>query len=722
MIRYRRFLPALSFLFTFMAAGAIAQTPPPVAPVREVTDTYFGQAVVDPYRWMENTKDPEVAAWMKAQNDYTRAVLDRIPGRKELLARIQALDNAGVTVGQVQRAGALFFYFKVEPGSDNRKLYVRDGLKGQERLLVDPEKLGGDGKHWSIDYFTPSLDGTHVAYGVSEGGSENSVLHVLESATGKVLADSIDRAQVGVVSWQNDGRSFLYNRLQKLTPNGPPTDKYRKSRVSLHVLGKDPEKDAPVFGMGISKGVKISEDDIPIVITTPASPWAFGLVVHGVQNEGTVYAAPITTLAAPAEMPWHLVADVKDAVTNFDARGESIYLLSHKDASRFKVIETQIAHPDIARAKVLVPPGEAVITSVGVAQDALYVRDLDGGLGRVRRVPFEGGAPQPVALPSDGSAQSLVTDPRFAGALVSLTSWTKSPLWLLWDPKAGQATDTGIEPPSPVDFSGIESEEVKARSADGTMVPLSIIHKKGLVRDGSNPTWLTGYGAYGISFEPAFLPTRLAWYEHGGVLAVSHVRGGGEYGEDWHLAGKKLTKQHTIDDFLACAQYLIDQKYTSPSRLSGEGTSAGGITIGGAITQRPDLFGAALIRVGDSDTLRSELMESGPANIPEFGTVKDPDGFKALYAMAAYHHVKPGTAYPAVLLTTGANDPRVAPWQAAKMAARLQAATTSGKPILLRVDYDAGHGIGSTKSQADTELADEQSFLFWQLGVPRSRR
>ena len=201
-------------------------------------------------------------------------------------------------------------------------------------------------------------------------------------------------------------------------------------------------------------------------------------------------------------------------------------------------------------------------------------------------------------------------------------------------------------PPSPVDFSGVESEEVKARSADGTMVPLSIIHKKGLARDGSNPTWLMGYGAYGISIDPFFQPTRLSWYERGGVLAVAHARGGGEYGEDWHRAGQKLTKQHTIDDFLACAQYLVEQKYTSPARLAGEGTSAGGVTIGGAITQRPDLFGAALIRVGDSDALRSELMESGPANIPEFGTVKDPDGFKALYAMAAYHHVKPGTAVP----------------------------------------------------------------------------
>jgi prolyl oligopeptidase len=309
-----------------------------------------------------------------------------------------------------------------------------------------------------------------------------------------------------------------------------------------------------------------------------------------------------------------------------------------------------------------------------------------------------------------------VANPTTPGAWLELVSWTKSPLWFALDGKSGKLDDTGLVAQSPVDYSQIESEEIKAPSADGTMVPLSIVHKRGIALDGSHPTWLEGYGAYGITIDPNFNPSRLAFLEAGGVFAVAHARGGGEYGEDWHVGGQKLTKQHTIDDMLAGAKYLIEHKYTSPAHLAGEGTSAGGITIGGAITQSPDLFGAALIRVGDSDSMRSELMASGPANIPEFGTVKEPDGFKALYAMDAYQHVKPDTPYPAVLLTTGANDPRVAPWQAAKMTARLQAATNSGKPVLLRVDYDAGHGIGSTKSQRDEELADELAFLFWQLG------
>ena len=386
------------------------------------------------------------------------------------------------------------------------------------------------------------------------------------------------------------------------------------------------------------------------------------------------------------------------------------------------VLRTSLSAPDVAHAAVVVPASDVVIVNISVTADALYAQDLDGGIGRLRRLPYSGGHIQSVSLPYDDTIQALFTSATEPGAWLSLASWTRSTLWYKLDGKSGEVTDTGLVPPSPVDFSQIESEEVKAKSADGTMVPLSIIHKRGLAMDGSNATWLEGYGAYGIRLDPGFNPSWLAFLERGGVYAVAHVRGGGEYGEDWHLGGQKLTKQHTIDDFLAGAHYLIEHKYTSPAHLGGEGTSAGGITIGGAITQHPELFGAALIRVGDSDSLRSELMASGPANIPEFGTVKEPDGFKALFAMDAYQHVKAGVAYPAVLLTTGANDPRVAPWQAAKMAARLQAATSSGKSVLLRVEYDAGHGMGSTKSQRDAESADEMAFLLWQLGVSASTK
>ncbi len=714
----RSLIKFLLISVVFASNLAFAQSAPPATPVREVTDNYFGTKVTDPYRWLENTKDPEVVAWMKAQNGYTRAVLAGIPGRDQLLARIEALDNSGSVVSELQVWGGRYFYLKTEPGSDNRKLYVRDKLGTAERLLVDPQKLNTpEGRHFSIDYFQPSLDGKYVAYGISAGGSENSVLRVLESATGKVLSDTIDRAQFGQPSWLPDG-SFFYTREQKLGPDAPPTAQYQKLRCYHHVLGDDPDKEAAIFGYDVLPNVKVTEDDFSVLGYSPGAPnYLLGLVIHGVQREIDVYVTAFDSSASWKPV-WKKAVDAADDVTGFDLHGDSLFLLSHKDASRFKVLRTSLGNPDLAHATTIVPASEVVVVGISAAGDALYVQDLDGGIGRLRRLPYDGAKIQQVTLPFDGAIQSLATNPTEAGAWLELTSWTKSPLWYALEAGSGKLTDTGLVAPSPVDYSQIESEEVKAKSADGTMVPLSIIHKRGMAMDGSHPTWLEGYGAYGITLDPTFRPTMLAFFEHGGVFAVAHVRGGGEYGEDWHLAGKKLTKQHTIDDMLAGANYLIEHKYTSPAHLAGEGTSAGGITIGGAITQRPDLFGAALIRVGDSDALRSELMASGPANIPEFGTVKEPDGFKALYAMDAYQHVKPNTAYPAVLLTTGANDPRVAPWEAAKMTARLQASTDSGKPVLLRVDYDAGHGLGSTKTQNDELLADELAFLFWQLGVP----
>jgi prolyl oligopeptidase len=378
-----------------------------------------------------------------------------------------------------------------------------------------------------------------------------------------------------------------------------------------------------------------------------------------------------------------------------------------------------LSNPNIAAAETAVPAGEAVIRNIAAAGDALYVQELDGGIGKLIRLPYHDAAAAPVPLPFEGNVGLAATDQRVAGTLLEMTSWTKASKIYAYDPAQKTVTDTKLQPAGPFDEpSGVESHEVKAQSYDGTLVPLSIVHKKGLKLDGSNPTLLLGYGSYGISEDPSFDPRKLAWLERGGVYAIAHVRGGGEYGEDWHLAGKQLTKQNTWKDFIACAEYLIQHKYTSTSRLAIEGGSAGGITIGRSITERPDLFAVAIDAVPMSDVVRSEFTPNGPPNIPEFGTVKEPDGFKALYAMSAYHHIQDGTPYPAVMVTTGFNDPRVISWEPGKMAARLQAATSSGKPVLLRVDYDAGHGIGSTKSQREKEMADELSFALWQFGVP----
>ncbi len=695
-----------------------AQIKFPDTPAHEVIDTYFGTKIADPYRWLEDLKSPEVVSWMKAQNDYTRTVLDRITNRDRLHARIAQLDDAGVRVNGLQSYNGRWFYLKGVPGDDNRKLYARDGFAGVERLLLNPETLTANSVHYSIDYFQASPDGKLVAVGVSAGGSENSVMHVLEADTGRDTGERIDRAQFGAVYWLPDNHSFFYNRLHKYPPSEPRTSYYLNSRDYIHHLGNDPENDVAVFGKGLSPAVAITDSDLPFILRVPGSNYVFGMVAHGVQNEASIYIALLDQVHdAGAGVPWRKLIDVSDDVTSFDVHGDNVYLLSHHNASRYKVLRIALPKGEITQAEVAVPPSDAVITAIAAAEDGLYLQKRDGSVHRLWRLPYNGGGAVQIDLPFEGTIEEIFANPAEPGVYVGSSSWTKSPAYLHYDPKINSVTDTKIIPPSPVDFSAITSDEVKAKAPDGTLVPLSIIYRRNLKLDGSHPTLLHGYGSYAISYDPGFDPSSLAWLERGGVIAVAHVRGGGEYGDDWHNGGRKATKKNTITDFIACAEYLIDHKFTSAAHLAGEGTSAGGITIGGAITERPDLFAAALDNVGMSDDLRAELQVNGPANIPEFGTVQNEEDFHNLLAISAYHRAKDHTAYPAVLLTTGVNDPRVDPWQMNKMTARLQAATSSGRPVLLRVDYDAGHGgIGATRTQHVNLLTDQFSFLLWQLG------
>jgi prolyl oligopeptidase len=686
-------------------------TPPPAA-VHDVVETNFGIETHDPYRWMEQ-QGPELTAWLKAQNEYTRSVLDKLPGRAALLERITALSNSGARTFGEQRTGKRWFYYKLENGSQDKKLFTRVGLDGKERLLVDPTVLGKDGAHVSLDWFVASWNGKYVAYGISFGGSENSTLHVVESATGKVLADAIDRSQYAAVSWRPDSRSFFHMRLQKLAAGAPPTDIYRFMKLYLHHLGQDPETEKPLFGAGVVPGVEVGEFDFPFILVSPVSPWVIGIAQHGVQIEQDLWVAKASDVPS-GKAHWTRLAAVSDAVTNFDLRGSEIFLLTHKDTPRFRIVKTSLAKPDIAHAKEFMPQQKGVITGLGVASDAIYIQVMEGGPSRLFRTSFAGGAATEMKLPFVASIAGLFTNPLLPGAALSAQGYLHPSEVLLAG--ATSVEDTGLSPASSIDTSAYEVLETTTKSADGTEVPCTVVAKKGLARDSSHLALVDGYGAYGISAEPYFSPTLFAWLERGALFVESHPRGGGDYGEEWHNAGRKETKSHTIEDFVACARMLVDEKWSSPRSISGTGTSAGGITIGGAITQQPQLFAAALDRVGVTNATRFEQTQGGPANVPELGTASTAPGYQALYAMDAYLHITDGTKYPAVLVETGVNDPRVPDWMPAKMAARLQVATSSGKPVLLRVEFDAGHGLGSTRTQADLQRADEYSFLLWQLG------
>ncbi len=710
-------------------AGTSSNSCPPTAPVRLVFDDYFGTKIADPYRYMEDLKNSGVQAWLKAQNDCTRRALASLPGRKQLLKRIVELDEStSADFTDVHRLpGDLYFYQK-RPGNETvYKLYMRRALSGEEKLLVDPERITlaapntEKGKN-TIGYFQCSDDARYVAIGIVPGGSENDTeIHVIETTSGLETGDVILRAEdEGGLHWLPGNHSFVYGRLQNLAPGAPVTEVRQKYRSYLHVLGTEVDKDPAVFGYGVTPTISIDPRHFASIRTQPNSKLALGVIETGVSPNKAFYIAPVTVVGK-SNSAWRKIADFPDDVSDIAIHGDDLYLLTFKNAPRYKIVRTSARKPDLASAETIIPPSEAVITGISCAPDALYAQLMDGGIGGLVRVPYGANAKvERVNLPFDGSISLFSSDPRVPGALLTMTSWTKAAAIYAYSEKTKQVTDTKLQPAGPNDDpANIESAEVKVSSYDGTLVPLSIIHAKGMRLDGSNRTLLAGYGAYGISISPFFDRKFLAWHESGGVRALCHVRGGGEYGEEWHVAGKGPTKPNSWRDFIACAEYLVDKKYTSPEHLAALGGSAGGILIGRAITERPDLFSAAATRVGEFDMLRVETTSNGVPNIPEFGSTKTKEGFEALYAMSPYHHVKDGRRYPAVMLETGINDPRVDPWQSAKMASRLQAATTSGKPVLLWVNYAGGHGdIGGTEKQIQEEQADMLSFLLWQFGVP----
>ncbi|MCC7375206.1 MAG: S9 family peptidase [Verrucomicrobiales bacterium] len=708
-------------VFTALAASVTALAGPPVAPVRPVTDTYFGTPVTDNYRYLEDLKSPEVQAWMRGQADHTRAQLDSIPGRKALLDRIHELANADSRSRNHIQRGQRWFYLRRERGAQQPRLFYRDGLSGEEHVLLDPATMdAGAETHYALDYFVPSWDGKRLAYGLSKGGSEASVLHVLEVDTGTRLAEAIDRTHFGRIAWLPDSASFYYMRYNEPTPQMSAAERLYNARTYWHRLGSNPagDGDAVVFGRGVDPSIDVPEGQGAFLITAPDSPYAVALANHNLDdNPSTFYVAPLAAIKG-APTPWKRFAEVRDGITAIGLRGDTLFYLTSDGAPRFKLMATSLSNPDVHQARTVVPQDQGVLTDFSIAADGIYYRIREGMGATLHRVGFDGQGPLDVSLPFVGTLVGPITDPGQLGALYNLQDFSRAPQLYTFDPATGQSRNTGLLPTSKIDSSMLATEHVLVTSWDGTRVPLTIVHGKDLEKGGRAPTLIIGYGSYGVSSEPVFVPTFGAWLERGGVLAFAHVRGGGELGEDWHKGGFKRNKSNSWLDFIACSEHLVDHGYTVKGRLAGAGTSAGGILIGNAMSERPDLYRVIIDSVGLSDMLRMETEPNGPPNVSEFGSVKEEEGFHSLYGMSAYAHVRDGLAYPAIMFTTGANDNRVAPWHMMKMAARTQAATRSGYPVLLRIDFDAGHGSGSNLSQAEQQLADVWSFALWQMGDP----
>ena len=676
--------------------------PPAIAP-SPVTDDYFGTKVTDRFRALE-ALDPKTLDWMRAQGKYTRSVLDTIAPRGAYLDKVAALSGAFGVVRDVQFGGNRLFYQERAPGRNQFDLMVREA-NGTRRKLIDMTAYiaAHGGVPHAVDYFVPNHDGSRIAVGISSGGSENSAIRVVDAATGATLAGPIDRAQFGGVAWLDDSSGLFFTRLQDTKSE---VEKYLNGTVVFWDFHSDPR---PVVGAAQKLGPNADPVRFPFIVTVPGSTQAVLEVANGVAPEAEAWVAPLADARA-GTATWRKIVSTSDAVTKLAANKDRIVLLSHADAPTFKVL-TMPWTGTAASATTLVParPGR-INESVGIARDGVYVGGREGLFARPLRVAATGATA--VTLPYDGSMGDIVTDPDRDGAVFDLASQVRPrTTYRIAD---GTLSDLGLETRPVIDYARFRSVALTATAKDGTKVPMTVLTAAGPVR--ARPTLLDAYGAYGVSNLPSFNVRMLALVDAGGTFAECNVRGGGELGDAWRLGGKDATKPNTWRDAIACGEALIAAGYTTKAQLAITGTSAGGIMVGRAATERPDLFAAAITRVGDSNALRSETMAGGPANIPEFGTVKDAQGFKNLYAMDAYHHVVDGQRYPAWLLTTGLQDPRVAPWQAAKMAARLQE-VRGPQPVLLRIEDQAGHGLGSTRATRDAEEADIAAFVFWRTGV-----
>ena len=692
---------------------------PPVARVDVVREDRFGVQLSDPYRWME-AEDGELAGWLSGQGGYAASRLAELPGRAAFRARVEELTTAGPADSAFSLAGDRVIFQRQAAGAAVPVLMATEGPT--TRLLLDPAALGGR-EHSYLDWFVPSPDGRYVACGISQGGSESSTLRVLDADSGQLLPDAIPGTTLGAVSWLRlpEGQALLYHRYLDPPPGAPPDQRRRDSRACLHRLGTMDSGDLVVLARGVSPLVPLSGVDRPLVFAPGGSDWLLALISHGSLagtfdeklSDCSVYVAPRAALADPVTCPWRRVAGPDDGVTAYAVHGDDLYLVSHRDAPRSQVLVVSMARPDLGAA-VALASGERAVEAVKVVGDHLLVHERDAGLTRLRRVPLGGGEPSEVTLPVAGFLGEWAAHPARPEAFFTLSSWIHAPLLYRYD--GATVADTGWLPPSPADFTGIVVSDLRVPARDGTLVPLRVVHKAGLSPDGTSHAILSGYGSYAALPFWEFAPEMLAWYERDGIYAEAGLRGGGEYGREWHEAGSGPRKENTITDFIDCAEYLVGHGYTSPGRLAAEGGSAGAIPVGGALVRRPDLFGAVVLQVPSVNETRAEFTENGPINIPEFGTVTTESGLRDLLIIDSYLQVTDGTPYPAVLLTVGLNDGRVAAWQPSKMAARLQAATSSGRPVLLRVDPHAGHGLGSTRAQHVELTADVFAFLAHELG------
>jgi len=703
-----------------IASGATAiarDASAPNTPEQSVVETYYGVAIADPYRWLENTDDQRVHAWSLEQDARTRQYLDGLAVRKPIFEQLmQQTAAASKRYYALYSAGGQVFAFLNQPPMQQPMIVVmgNEADPDKARVVVNPNEIDDHGTT-AIDWFVPSPDGSRVAVSLSENGSEDGTVHIFDVASGEPVGEVIPRVQYptggGSLAWRADSKGFWYTRYPG--PDRPVEDQHFYQQVYFHSIGDDPAKDTYVLGKDLPKVAEIS-------LTNRRNP---NVVLATVANgDGGEYAHYVIS---PDNSSRQLTRFEDKVVAATIAADGSVYLVSRKDAPRGKLLTLSLDDPVLAHAKLFVPESDAVIQPGGefggepvvVTAAYVYVRELVGGPSRVAIFDHAGHPKGNLPLPELATVEEV--EPLANGSvLYSVETYLRPPYYSRFDEARGTSVDTSLAQTSPVSFADTEVVRKFAKSRDGTRVPITIVQRKGTKLDGRNRVLLNAYGGYGVSLTPYFLgPRTRLWLDAGGVFAIANLRGGGEFGEAWHQAGALTLKQNVFDDFLGAAQYLIAERFTTPQYLAIIGGSNGGLLMGAALTQRPELFRAVVSQVGIYDMLRVELDPNGAFNTTEFGSVTDPEQFKALYAYSPYHHVAAGTKYPAIFMATGEHDGRVNPAHSRKMIARLQAATGSGRPVYLSINSHAGHGIGSALSIRVNQAADVYSFLFDQLGM-----
>jgi len=710
---------ALSFLLFVIAAvyagddSKSSSTPsiPPKAAEKPVIDMYHGTKVLDNYRWLEDGKNPETQKWVEQEMAYTRGILDGLAGRDAIHKRLTELLSIG-SVTPPTIAGRHYFYTKREGMQNQPVLYVRDGLNGADRVLVDANKLAADGTI-ALDWFQPSDNGKYVAYGTSPSGSEMSTLHIIETKTGAILHDTIERTRAASIAWKRDNSGFYYTRYPKKGDVPDGQEMYNR-HVYYHEIANDPEdhpedSDPLIFGQGRDA------EDWPNVSLSNDGLWLLINVAQGWTK------SELFLMDVKAGTPPTRVTNGKNFLYSAEVYNDRLFITTDEDAPRYRVFVADAGNYDREAWKELIPQSDAVLQGTAVFGGKLFAQYEQNASSQLKLFDLQGKKLNDLLLPAIGTVFGLGGRWDRNELFYGFQSFTFAPSIYRYDLKDGSTSLwTKVDAPS-LDPAAYEVNQEWFHSKDGTRVPMFVVHKKGVQKNGHNPTLLTGYGGFNLSLTPTFSRTVYLWMEHGGIYAVANLRGGAEFGEDWHRAGMLEKKQNVFDDMIASAQHLISEKYTDKNHLAIQGGSNGGLLMGAMITQRPDLFRAVICQVPLLDMIHYQDFQIAKLWIPEYGTSENAEQFKWLYAYSPYHHVKPGTEYPAILFMTADTDTRVDPMHAKKMSALMQSEAKNGtshtRPILLRIESKAGHGAGKPVTKQIEEFTDVYSFLFWQLGV-----